>query len=288
MRDLLNDQRLPPDVKMSLYYELLEKFSRYRKEVNQPYKLRVENGVGGVPLFQPGAAQPSQQQPPQPQPPPQQPAPLAQAAPPPPPIPPPPSQQAAASSKAPTTGGPVASSTQTSPVDPSLRKIGTYTEQILLKDVPPTKKNAGKLLIQHLDENPHLDFSANNEVIYKGHVLPNSNVYDIVQQLVRDLKTPRVPGLEHVVAGLKEAKAPESVIANKHYKGVTFSPQDVARANLLDSGRRSRSQKGRFFRHVRRTRSARRQRGGRAAYVCGSQRFSSGSWLVRGDLRSDF
>ena len=83
MRDLLNDQRLPPDVKMSLYYELLDKFSRYRKEVNQPYKLRVENGVGGVPLFQPGAAQPPQPQP-QPQPPQQQPpAPLAQAAAPP-------------------------------------------------------------------------------------------------------------------------------------------------------------------------------------------------------------
>ena len=53
-------------------------------------------------------------------------------------------------------------------------------ESELLEHVPKMQRQNAKLLVKYIKENPDISWNQNKELVYKGNVVEDSNIYDLV------------------------------------------------------------------------------------------------------------
>jgi hypothetical protein len=87
----------------------------------------------------------------------------------------------------------------------------------ILKGIPEKKIPAAKLLTDFISKLDNIHIESNGEISINGHRISNSNIIDLVHDLVRDRKTNMPPlGIEPLTFALKQANVPMEYIGNKN------------------------------------------------------------------------
>jgi len=94
-------------------------------------------------------------------------------------------------------------------------EVGEGRDEQVLELLPKSRRSSAKLLLSYLKRNPHIEFNEQQELVYKGHRIPNSNYFDLMHDLVRDRKTAAEPiGFAELAEGLKLQNCPLEAIGN--------------------------------------------------------------------------
>jgi hypothetical protein len=90
-------------------------------------------------------------------------------------------------------------------------------DETILKGLPPTKLELGKTLLDFINKQDNIIVEKNKEVTINGTRIPNSNIIDLVHDLVRDRKThlPAI-GNDKLIHALRLANIPLEYIGNKN------------------------------------------------------------------------
>ena len=87
----------------------------------------------------------------------------------------------------------------------------------LLKSLPKTLQNKGKLLIDYIKDETDLKWNERGELIIKDEVLKDSNVSDLIHEVLRTRKLATTPtGWSVFTKSLKDSNIPMDLIGNKN------------------------------------------------------------------------
>jgi hypothetical protein len=89
-------------------------------------------------------------------------------------------------------------------------------ENEIIDGIPVTKKEIGRLLLNFIRKQDNIVIEPNGEVSINGNRIPESNIVDLVHDIVRDRKTFKPPaGSSSFLKALKSANVPLEYIGNK-------------------------------------------------------------------------
>lgn len=84
----------------------------------------------------------------------------------------------------------------------------------VLESVPKNYKKKVSLLLDRLKRNQNLSWNENGEMVYKGQVHPNSNILDLVNDIVRKRKDFNPTGWQTFAEVLREMNIPRELVGN--------------------------------------------------------------------------
>jgi hypothetical protein len=87
----------------------------------------------------------------------------------------------------------------------------------ILDSIPKAAHRAGRLLLKYIKENPDLSWRpTTNEMLYRGVVVPHSNIFDLVGDLMRNRKNqPEPVGWRQFSEALAKQNVPRLAIGNR-------------------------------------------------------------------------
>ena len=90
-----------------------------------------------------------------------------------------------------------------------------YSADDIIESVPKTMQRKAQLLIKRLQQNPHIQWNRKGEMIFRDSPLPNSNVSDLINDLLRHRKNNTEPlGWQLLADHLSEMNVPQELIGN--------------------------------------------------------------------------
>lgn len=88
-------------------------------------------------------------------------------------------------------------------------------EPDVLTSMHPDIQHKAKRLIKQLKKQSSLDFNSDGEIVYNKHVIPNSNIIDLVDDVLSKGNRDKSPiGWREFSSGLKESNVPSELISN--------------------------------------------------------------------------
>lgn len=110
--------------------------------------------------------------------------------------------------------------TQTDPVQTEASSeqgvLHVYDHAYLLKLIPKTFKQKGKILIDCIQQNPdQIKWDDKGTVFLKNKIIPNSNIIDLINDILRQLKRPKPIAWEEFSKTLIDIGVPLSCIGNR-------------------------------------------------------------------------
>lgn len=89
-------------------------------------------------------------------------------------------------------------------------------EEHLLDIIPKRNRQNASLLLKFIKQNPHIAWhQPTKELVYKGAVIPGSNVYSLVNDFSRQLKAASPPpGWQELAIALSQQNVPKEAIGN--------------------------------------------------------------------------
>ena len=105
--------------------------------------------------------------------------------------------------------GTTSPSADTSPV------MADAIEKELLESVPPRMKKKAQLLINRMKAHPQLSWSDRGELVYKDQIVPDTNVADLVNDMLRRRKHFEPHGWQTFARALKETNVPQDLIGHQ-------------------------------------------------------------------------
>lgn len=103
-------------------------------------------------------------------------------------------------------------------------------EAQVIDSVPKTMQKYAKLLLDRVKQEPDLAWNARGELVVESQVVPQSNMVDLIGDLIRKRKDFNPPGWRELSRKLYEANVPQNLIRNPDrlaYMIGTSSDQDV-------------------------------------------------------------
>lgn len=110
-------------------------------------------------------------------------------------------------------------------------KLGKYSEEEIIADLPATKQAVGQRLLKYILENPDIAINKNGELVIEGLRVKRSNIYSLVNQVSRDIQNVDTPGVDKLFEVLKAHNAPIEIIGNKTLANLW---KDTVRSPLSD------------------------------------------------------
>lgn len=104
---------------------------------------------------------------------------------------------------------------------PTIPKINTLN----LSSIPLPYQKKARLIAEHLQQDPTIDWNERNELLLSGSTIPNSNVIDLIDDLARPNSRSQPTGIKQLVEELKRSNIPKSIIGNKNR--LVISRQDL-------------------------------------------------------------
>ena len=102
-----------------------------------------------------------------------------------------------------------------SPVNDMEPENSVEVKSLLRQALPATLRSKGEALLDHLKTVPGIKWDAKQQLIVDGKTIPDSNVVDLVNDLIRDRKTVKGPnGWSEVSQVLVRNNIPKSLIPN--------------------------------------------------------------------------
>ena len=91
-----------------------------------------------------------------------------------------------------------------------------HIEREILHSIPKTMKKKGEILLMRMKNDPtNMGWTEKGELIVKGRVIPNSNVVDLVNDVLRQRKNFHPTGRSVFAQALKESNVPRDVVGNQ-------------------------------------------------------------------------
>ena len=87
-------------------------------------------------------------------------------------------------------------------------------EQEIIESAPKTLKNKAEKLLQRIQNHPDLKWNDRGEIIWKDRLVQNSNLYDLVHDVLRKRKRPKPTGWEIFAEALGNANVPRELMGN--------------------------------------------------------------------------
>nr|CAB3265868.1 serine--tRNA ligase, mitochondrial [Phallusia mammillata] len=103
------------------------------------------------------------------------------------------------------------SASSSTPVDRRTEMV-----QQIVAGMPKSLKHKAARIMRIVNESPGMDFKPTGQLVVEGDVIPNSNIEDLVHDVVR--KTTKIGGpvgWERFMAALNEANVPKTLVGNK-------------------------------------------------------------------------
>ena len=94
-------------------------------------------------------------------------------------------------------------------------------------------RNKARMLIKHVEENPDLAWNEKGEILYKGNLVPNSNIIDLVHTAVKPgVSVPT--GAPEFTRALREHNIPKTALSsNAMFREVAVEVPPVRRKSML-------------------------------------------------------
>ena len=84
-----------------------------------------------------------------------------------------------------------------------------------MESVPPRMKRKAQLLINHVKNSPQLQWTKKGQLMYRGQVLENTNIADLVNDMLRKRKHFEPQGWQTFAQALKETNVPQDLIGHQ-------------------------------------------------------------------------
>jgi hypothetical protein len=102
-----------------------------------------------------------------------------------------------------------------------------HLETNVLQSIPPNQAYKAKRLLQNIKRERDFDWTEDGEMIYKQTKIPNSNIVDLMSDVLKTKSTDLPVGWEEFASGL--GKAPQELIANTERKRLIRDPTSSRR-----------------------------------------------------------
>lgn len=89
-----------------------------------------------------------------------------------------------------------------------------FFEREIIKSAPVKMKRKAILLLERLKRDPNISWNERGEAIIKGQLLPNTNINDLVQDVLRKRKSHVPRGWEAFAQSLRESNIPQDLVGN--------------------------------------------------------------------------
>ena len=96
----------------------------------------------------------------------------------------------------------------------STRPTPLYAEESIIETVPRTFRTRAKHLLRFIKNNDEIQWNNNGVVSYKDNVLQNSNIIDLVNDVIRPRKTSQPNNWQEFARALHEINIPKDLIGN--------------------------------------------------------------------------
>ena len=97
------------------------------------------------------------------------------------------------------------------------KKKKSMKSQIFLY-LSPKKRSKGLSLLRHLENNENLSWDKKGEIIYKGKLIPNSNILTLINHTIHDNDTSEPIGMKSFYKVLENSNVLRILIENKKGK----------------------------------------------------------------------
>ena len=130
--------------------------------------------------------------------------------------------------------------TTVSPPLPLAAEDGTQEsmEAEIIQSAPKNLRHKASVLVRRIKQDDNIAWNTKGELVYKGDVVPNTHIHDLVQDVLRKHKTHVPVGWQTFARALRESNVPQDLVGNlDHWQwmnqeeqtpmGVTVSATEV-------------------------------------------------------------
>ena len=107
--------------------------------------------------------------------------------------------------------------------EPSLPEVHTKTpveetqeslEAEIIQSAPKNLRHKASILLRRLKQDDNIAWNTKGELVYKGDVIPNTHIHDLVQDVLRKCKTHVPVGWQTFARALRESNIPKDLVGN--------------------------------------------------------------------------
>ena len=107
--------------------------------------------------------------------------------------------------------------------EPSLPEVRTKTpveetqeslEAEIIQSAPKNLRHKASILLKRLKQDDNIAWNTKGELVYKGDVIPNTHIHDLVQDVLRKRKTHIPVGWQTFARALRESNIPQDLVGN--------------------------------------------------------------------------
>jgi hypothetical protein len=110
---------------------------------------------------------------------------------------------------------------------------------LVIKSVPQTLQKKATLLIDQIRDHPHMTWNEQGHLVYKGEVVPYSNIVDLVNDTLRKRIKFTPTGWEVFARGLNEINIPQDLVGNadrwKWMENRSWIPKELQQSQFRHS-----------------------------------------------------
>ena len=87
-------------------------------------------------------------------------------------------------------------------------------EAEIIQSAPKNLRHKASVLLRRLKQDDNIAWNTKGELVYKGDVVPNTHIHDLVQDVLRKRKTHVPVGWQTFARALRESNVPQDLVGN--------------------------------------------------------------------------
>ena len=87
-------------------------------------------------------------------------------------------------------------------------------EAEIIQSAPKNLRHKASMLLRRLKQDDNIAWNAKGELVYKGDVVPNTHIHDLIQDVLRKRKTHIPVGWQTFARALRESNIPQDLVGN--------------------------------------------------------------------------
>ena len=100
------------------------------------------------------------------------------------------------------------------PPPPAAEETQESLEAEIIQSAPKNLRHKASVLLRRLKQDDNIAWNTKGELVYKGDVIPNTHIHDLVQDVLRKRKTHVPVGWQTFARALRESNIPQDLVGN--------------------------------------------------------------------------
>ena len=97
---------------------------------------------------------------------------------------------------------------------PPVEETQESLEAEIIQSAPKNLRHKASVLLRRLKQDDNIAWNTKGELVYKGDVIPNTHIHDLVQDVLRKRKTHVPVGWQTFARALRESNIPQDLVGN--------------------------------------------------------------------------